>query len=352
MRGLQIVHFSSSPSSHPYILNPRIPVPPITSSQLLIKIAVAGYCHTETMVARGEFARMALHDPLPQIPGHEPTGWVAAVGSEVGGEWEVGMRVGCLNYRNPCGACEECKAGRVLYCPNMQMAGVTADGAMAEYMVADPLTTVRLPPSLTFESAAPLFCAGATIYASLLKASLSPGQAVAIVGVGALGHLGVQFAKVMGLRVVAVDSRSAPLELVQTLRHPPDITLNSSTTPVSAALAQLPFQVDASIIATDALPAYDYALNLTRRHGTVVVVGQPGEPIPVQYGMLVFRDLTLRGSVLSSPEVCREMIKVFTEHELEVRTKVYALEEVDALIEDTHREGMAGKMVVRVAEVF
>ncbi|KZT62687.1 NAD(P)-binding protein [Calocera cornea HHB12733] len=261
------------------------------------------------------------------------------------------MRVGCLNYRDPCGVCEECKGGEVKFCKKMQMAGVTADGAMAEYMVADPLTTVPLPPTLPFEAAAPLFCAGATIYNALLTCALAPGQAVAIIGVGALGHLGVQFARVMGLRVVAVDARAAPLEMVATLRHPPDITVDA-TEGSAAALQRIPFPVDASIIATDAVAAYGFALELTRPHGTVVVVGQPREPIPVPYGALVFKDLTLRGSVLSSPEVCREMIKVFSENNLEVRTKAYALEEIEALLADSHRPDMAGKLVVRVAEEF
>jgi len=221
----------------------------------------------------------------------------------------------------------------------------------AEYMLADPLTTFPLPPSLSFEHAAPLFCAGATIFSALLRCSLRPGQSVAILGVGALGHLGVQFAKVMGLRVVAVDSRPAPLEMVKTLRHPPDVCINSASG-IDAARKQLPWPVDASIIATDAIPAYEFAMDLTRTHGTVVVVGQPKEKIPVPYAQLIMRDLTLRGSVLASPEDCRDMLKMFAENDLEVRTKVYELEEIEQLIEDTHKPGMSGKMVVRIADEF
>ncbi|EJU02552.1 zinc binding dehydrogenase [Dacryopinax primogenitus] len=348
MRGLQIVHWGE-----PYVLNTSIPVPSPAKGQLLIKIASAGYCHTETLVLNGDFARLALRDPLPQIPSHEPTGWVAAVGEGVDGEkWKVGMRVGCLNYRDMCGSCKECKAGDLKFCTHANLAGVTADGAFAEYMLASPQSTIPLPASISFDNAAPLFCAGATVYCGLLRCALSPGQAVAILGCGALGHLGVQFAKVMGLRVVAIDSRQAPLDLCATLSHPLDKCINSSLTPVNDALAKLPFEVDAAVVATDAIPAYRYALELTRKHGTVVVLGQPKEDIPVPYFQLIMRDLTIKGSVLSSPEDCQDMINMFAEHNLEVRTHVYKMEEISKLIEDTHKPEMSGKMVVRIAEEF
>ncbi|EJU00406.1 GroES-like protein [Dacryopinax primogenitus] len=344
MRGLQIVEFGK-----PYVLNEHIPVPVPGKGEILIKIAVAGYCHTETMVLRGDFAALIPWDPLPQIPSHEAAGYIAAIGPGVSDNWNVGQRVACLNYRGWCGTCEDCGKGMQLYCDNLKSNGTTVDGAMAEYMLADPGSTLILPDNVPFEKAAPLMCAGATIYSGVKRAGLKAGQVMAIVGVGALGHLGVQFAKCLGYKVVAVDAREAPLELVRRLKHPPDITINS-TEGYKGALAKIPWPIDATLVATDAIPAYDFGLEITRKHGLFVDVGQPFDPIPVHYRHLIWRNIQVVGVSLGTMENTREMVQLFADNDLECSTRVYAMEEIEKLIEDTHDRNMAGKMVVKISD--
>ncbi|KAF8589806.1 GroES-like protein [Ramaria rubella] len=346
MKGLQITEFKK-----PYKFSNDIPVPQIKhDNEVLIRVAVAGYCHTEMMVQNGEFeSKMTGGNKLPLIPSHEGTGVVVAVGSHVSNV-RVSDRVGALCMRNPCGECSDCKQGVPKYCPNKESGGVTSDGAGAEYMIADSNYTIPLPANIDFESAAPLMCAGATIYCGLKTAALKPGQTVAIIGAGALGHLGVQFAKCMGLRVVSVDVRQAPLDLVKSLKYAPDFALDA-TKGVEFALKKIgEGGVDATIMATDAISAHEYGLMLTKKHGIFVVIGQPFEPIPIHYNHLIFRNLTIKGSVLSDAQTAKEMVDLVSEKGIEVRTRSYPLEEVETLMQDYHKEGHAGKLVMRVSQ--
>ncbi|KIJ35816.1 hypothetical protein M422DRAFT_61229 [Sphaerobolus stellatus SS14] len=346
MRGLQIVEFKK-----PYALSHDIPVPQITrDNEVLIKVAVAGYCHTEMMVQNGEFEKMMPpQNTLPLIPSHECTGVVVAVGSKVT-NIKAGDRVATPPLKNPCGTCSDCKKGLSKFCQNADHAGVIANGAAAEYMVSDSNWTVVLPKQISFEAAAPLMCAGATIYSGLKTADLKPGQTVAIIGAGALGHLGIQFAKCMGLRVVCVDSRQAPLDLVRGLKYAPDFAIDA-TKGVEYALKEIGSEgADATLMATDAIPAYEYGLQLTRKHGTFVVIGQPFEPIPIHYTHLIFRNITIKGSLLSDAEGIREMVQLVADKGIEVRTRSYPLEEIETLIKDYHKETHCGKLVLRVSD--
>jgi len=347
MKGLQITEFKK-----PYRFSEDIPVPKLErDTDVLIKIAVAGYCHTEMMVQNGEFeSKMkAVGNKLPLIPSHEGTGVIVAVGSRVS-NLKVGDRVGTLAIGNPCGTCSDCKKGFIKYCENAGMSGVIGDGAAAEYMVTDSNWTIPLPPNLSFESAAPLMCAGTTIYSGLKVANLKSGQTVAIVGAGALGHLGIQFAKCMGLRVVCVDARQAPLDLVKGLKYAPDYAIDA-TKGIEFALKEIGGEgVDATLMATDSIPAHEYGLNLTRKHGTFVVIGQPFDPIPVHYNYLIFRNITIKGSLLGDSQSTKEMVDLVAEKGIEVKTRAYPLADVETLMKDYHKESHAGKLVLRVSQ--
>lgn len=255
-----------------------------------------------------------------------------------------------MAYKNPCGDCEDCNNGIQTACNRLQLCGVTVDGAAAGYMVADGNATIKLPRSISFKAGAPLMCAGATVYAGLKKANLKAGQTVAIIGIGALGHLGVQLAKCIGLRVIAVDSRQAPLDLVKDLKYAPDFAINSSTTTAEQAFREIGEEgVHGVIVVADTNAAYDFGLRLVRKHGIIVAIGLPQEAIMVHYGDLIFRNLTLKSAQLGSPEVTREMVDIVAKHGIEVKTREYALEDVETLLIDYHKPDRAGKSVMVVS---
>ncbi|KAJ1026712.1 hypothetical protein NDA16_002310 [Ustilago loliicola] len=368
MKALRIEEFSADP---PYVLRHDVPVPDVGPNDVLIRIATAGYCHTDMMVARGEFAGKS-RNPLPLIPSHEPTGVVVALGANdatnaVGGKrsndgsdksvpLKQGDRVGCITFRDYCGKCSECQRGTPKYCTDQDMVGVTADGAFAEYMRADYRSCVVLPESLNFDSAAPLFCAGATIYTAIVNCQLKPGQTLAIIGAGALGHLGVQLAKCLGYKVWLFDARDAPLEMCKSFPYPPDKTVNSGKIDAhdDAAVEKLVTEeldgnrADATIMATDVIPAYEFGLAITKNHGLFMVVGQPNDPIPIYYNHLIFRDITVKGSLLGDPKTTQEMCELVAKHKIEVKTIAYPLEDVDKMRADYAKPENQGKMVICV----
>ena len=189
------------------------------------------------MVFNGEFK-----SPLPITGSHEPTGTVVKLGPEAKG-FSKGDRVGALTFTKTCTKCPDCKAGRPLFCDNASMGGITQDGALAEYMVVDSKTAVHLPDNLSFEQAAPLTCAGATVFNALKACNLKAGQSVGIIGLGSLGHIAIQLAKCMvraslpfyrdtfrllpqDLKVAGVDARKEPIDLAKSLQFAPDLCIN------------------------------------------------------------------------------------------------------------------------------
>src|SRR5262249_208190 len=134
----------------------EIPVPEVGDSDLLVKSAAAGFCHTDYQVWEGVY-----QSPTPIVPSHEPVGTIVAVGPKVQGKWKVGQRVGALLFRHQCHSCTGCKVTNdIRFCENIDFAGLKADGGMAEYFIADGKNSVLLPDEVDFVDGAPLMCAG------------------------------------------------------------------------------------------------------------------------------------------------------------------------------------------------
>ncbi|KAH6664683.1 chaperonin 10-like protein [Halenospora varia] len=337
MRGLYLEEFGK-----PYVYHADIPLPQPRDDELLIKVEIAGYCHTETIVADGDYK-----SHLPLIPGHENVGTIASVGPKVTQSFKIGDRVGTSLFRRSCGKCPECTHPTnptPNFCTQTELAGLTHNGGMAEYLIADPYWTVKLPDELSFEQAAPLMCAGSTIFNSLRAARLEKGDLVAIVGVGGLGHLGVQFAKAMGYKTIAIDTWPEPLALVSSFdpRFRPDLTLNAQEG-VKHALSTIQSHfpnatgVAAAIVCTDSSSAFEYATDILAKHGVLVVVGQPKQPLKFHWSVFVSRDIT------------REMVEVVVREGIKSEVKVYSLEDINGLVNDFHLTNMKGKFVIRVA---
>ncbi|CAE6455151.1 unnamed protein product [Rhizoctonia solani] len=348
MRGLRLEEFNK-----PYVYHTDLPVPRPRPGEMILKVMAAGFCHTETVAMSGDYEGVIL----PVIPGHENVGVVAAVGEGVT-EFKVGDRVGTTTFCFSCGACkcDDCQKGISNYCDSVQAAGFTVNGGMAEYMRCDPVWTVKLPDTMSFEKAAPLMCAGSTIYNSIYRAKQPKGAVIAIVGIGGLGQLGVQYAKALGYKVVAVDTRQSILDHIETLPIglAPDLTINPRDG-VQAALERISARfgavrgLAAAIVATDPLPAYAFATNILAKHGVLVVVGLPKEPIPFRYSDIIFRDISITSGTPCPKPLLQEMVNLTIEAGIQVDVKVYeGLERVSDLIQDSHDPDIKGKLVVKV----
>ncbi|CAF1456882.1 unnamed protein product [Rotaria sordida] len=340
-----------------YRFHDDVPVPShLDDYDVLIAIKSAGFCHTELLVRDG----IIKAKQLPLIPSHEPTGIIVAMGTKVSHEFKLGDRVGALNRNHECGQCPDCLNDKPLYCDKRNTTGVTINGAFAEYQIADSHWLVPLPDEISFEQGAPLMCAGATAFNAIEKCALKKGEILAIIGLGALGHLAVQFAKCMGFKVVAIDNRQEPLELVQKLKYSSDLTIDSSKTGSENAIKEInslhpPTKynysgADATLVLTEPISAFKYALAITKKHGTMMVVGASREPIPIEFSDLIFRDITVKGSLLASIESARRMVKFVVQYGIKSEIKTYSLEEVpNKMWEDFHSPNMKGKLVVNVS---
>jgi D-arabinose 1-dehydrogenase-like Zn-dependent alcohol dehydrogenase len=187
------------------------PVPAPGAGTVLVKVEACGICHSDVLVKEGH-----VPIPYPRVPGHEVAGVVQALGAGVS-NWTVGQRVGVGWNGGYCGICPPCRRGELFACVTGQVTGLTYDGGYAEYMVAPASALASIPPELTAIEAAPLMCAGITTFNALRNAGARPGDLVAILGLGGLGHLGVQFAAKMGFRTVAVARGAEKGELARKL---------------------------------------------------------------------------------------------------------------------------------------
>jgi D-arabinose 1-dehydrogenase-like Zn-dependent alcohol dehydrogenase len=175
------------------------PIPEPGPGTVRIKVAACGVCHSDTVTKDGLFPGIEY----PRIPGHEVAGVIDAVGAGVA-EWKVGQRVGIGWHGGQCGHCVECRRGNFFACVSVQTTGISFDGGYAEYMIAPESGVALLADGLEPVEAAPLMCAGITTFNALRNSGAQSGDVVAILGIGGLGHLGVQYAAKMGFQTVAI----------------------------------------------------------------------------------------------------------------------------------------------------
>lgn len=341
MKAAQVVEYGK-----PYQVN-TVPVPSdIGPHDLLVKIATASHCHTDVLVHSGAFGTK-----LPVTGSHEGAGTVVAVGSSVT-DFKISDRVMCGLPFHPCGTCRNCTGPESWrqYCANIEgHSGVQRDGFFAEYALVDARSTTLLPDEVSFLSAAPLACAGRTVWRGVLQADLKPGQWLAIVGSGGgLGHIGIQFAKKRGLRVVGVDARDEGLELskecgadiVADAREGKDAVVKQILEATDGE------GVDAALTISDAPDAAALACALTKMHGLMVQMGQP-DVVNIPFADLALRDVRVQGSILCSPEESRGMLKFIAESGLAVKTSVYkGLDKIKELVEMVHAGRIRGKAVI------
>jgi alcohol dehydrogenase/propanol-preferring alcohol dehydrogenase len=193
-----------------HIVNLEKPSP--KSNEVLIKVEACGICHSDNFVKTGGFPGLEY----PRVPGHEVVGIIEAVGKDVK-NWKGGQRVGVGWHGGHCFTCEPCRRGMFINCENAKVCGISYDGGYAEYMVAPQEAVANIPENLKSEDAAPLLCAGITVYNAMRNSHIKAGDVVAIQGIGGLGHLALQYANKMGMRTVALSHSSEKKDLAKDL---------------------------------------------------------------------------------------------------------------------------------------
>ena len=262
-----------------------IPDPP--SRHVRIKVQACGVCHSDSFTKLGAFPGIQF----PRVPGHEVVGAIDAIGADVP-EWQPGQRVGVGWYGGHCGHCTSCRRGDFITCANGQIPGISYDGGYADYMIAPFEALAAVPDELTPAEAAPLLCAGITTFNALRNSGLRAGDLVAILGIGGLGHLGVQFAAKMGCRTVAIARGADKEPLARQLGA--RVYLDSNTVDVAAELTKLGGA--RVVLATATSPAAMAAtIGGLGVDGKLIVVGASMEPIEVPPLALIQQRRSVQG---------------------------------------------------------
>jgi alcohol dehydrogenase, propanol-preferring len=259
------------------------------TDQVRLRVEACGICHTDAATVTASYPGLAL----PRVPGHEVVGRIEAVGSGVA-KWKIGQRVGVGFFGGEDGVCEPCRRGDIVNCQNPVIPGITADGGYAEVMIAEARGIASIPDELTSAETAPLLCAGITTYNALRNAGLRAGDLVAVQGIGGLGHLGIQFAKHMGFRTVAIGRGGEKEKLAEDL----GAHIYIDTSAVDAATVLQRMGGARAILATGTSGAAMAALvpGLSPR-GKLIVVGVPQDPIQLSAVSLVFGGRSIYGSL-------------------------------------------------------
>ena len=271
----------------------RRPVSEPAPGQVRIRVDACGVCHSDSATVDGLFPDMTY----PRVPGHEVVGRIDAIGPSVQG-WAVGQRVGVGFLGGSCGYCEFCRNGDLVNCRNQEFTGIHHDGGYAEVMIAKASGLVSIPDDLSSVDAAPLLCAGLTTFSALRNAPAKAGDLVAVLGIGGLGHLGVQYARHMGFEVAAIARGADKAELARKLgaHHYID---NAATNPAEALQALGGAKV--VLITASGGKTVAETFKGLRPGGVSIVLGVGPEPIEVSSMDLIFGSRKLEGALTGDP---------------------------------------------------
>ncbi|KAK3356553.1 chaperonin 10-like protein [Lasiosphaeria hispida] len=347
-----------------------VPLPTLSSPHdILIRVDAASYCHTDAVLAAGKMPPYPLS--FPHVGCHEFAGTIVALPSDSPSLYRVGSRVGVPGRSfHPCGTCFECSSGPSaldpdadppgysVYCPRSQNNGISAPGGFRQYAVVDSRQVAPIPDAMSAVDTATLMCAGVTIYAALKRCGLKVGQRVGIVGCGGgLGHLGLLFAAHMGLKVVGIDNADAPLKLARSTTSEARI-VDARVEEAANIVAELgeadgksdrgDMGIDAVIILPESQKAFDYGITLLRNHGKCVVVSFPERGFQLSARDVVFRDISIVGSLVGSNKILREMLEFADKHNVRASVKTFPLSRLNDLVNEYHK-AQGGKLVIDMA---
>jgi propanol-preferring alcohol dehydrogenase len=322
----------------------EIPVPSPAAGEVLVKIRSTGVCHTDLHAADGDWP---VKPTLPFVPGHEGAGVVAALGSGVKSLKE-GDPVGIAWLHDACGECEYCITGWETLCSAQHNSGYSVNGSFAEYALGSAAYVARLPERVDFAAMAPILCAGVTTYKGIKETEARPGEWIAISGVGGLGHVAIQYARAMGLHVAALDVSEEKLGLARTLGA--DLAVDARQPDAVERVLQATGGGAHGVLVTAVSPvAFQQALRLARRKGTVSLVGLPPGDFQTSIFDVVLKRITLRGSIVGTREDLAEAVAFAAEGKVRAHIHRAKLEDINQVFADLRAGRVDGRIVLDIS---
>lgn len=321
-----------------------VPVPHPGPGQALVEVVASGVCHTDLHAADGDWP---VKPTLPFTPGHEGAGTVVELGPGVT-HLKPGDRVGIAWLHSACGHCRFCLSGWETLCPEQQNSGYSVNGSFAQYALAQADYLGRIPENLSFVDAAPILCAGVTTYKGLKETETRPGEWVVISGVGGLGHVAIQYARAMGLRVAAVDLGPEKMALARTLGA--EITVDARTQDPAAEIQKQIGGAQGVLVTAVSTIAFKQAMGMLRRGGTCVLNGLPPGEFPISIFDVVLNRYTIRGSIVGTRIDLEEALTFAADGKVKATIQTEPLESINDVFARLKSGQVNGRIVLDIGE--
>ena len=318
-----------------------VPMPAPGPGQALVKLITSGVCHTDLHAVEGDWP---VKPNPPFIPGHEGVGTVVALGEGVT-NLTVGQLVGNAWLFSACGDCQYCRTGWETLCEQQQNAGYSVDGSFGQYMLVDARFAAVIPEGADLVEVAPILCAGVTVYKGLKMTEARPGQWVVISGIGGLGHIAVQYARAMGLRVAAVDIADDKLALAK--KHGAELLVNAAHEDPIGLVQRVTGGAHGVLVTAVHPSAFGQAIHMSRRGGTIVFNGLPAGDFPASIFEIVLKGLTVRGSIVGTRQDLAEALEFYAKGQIHPTVSTRDLGEINAVFDEMKHGKIDGRVVIR-----
>lgn len=325
----------------------EVPIPKPGRGEILVKIEACGVCHTDLHAVDGDWP---VKPKSNLIPGHEGIGKIVELGEGVT-HLKVGDVVGIPWLYSACGHCEHCFAGWETLCKGQENGGYSVNGGFAEYAIGAADYVGVLDKNLTHQQLveiAPILCAGVTVYKGLKMTEARPGEWVTISGIGGLGHVAVQYAKAMGLRIAAIDVSDEKLELAK--KYGAEVVANAKELGEQGTIDKIVKETDGGthgVLVTAVHPvAFKQAIGVTRRGGTVAMNGLPPGDFPVNIFNLILNGVTIRGSIVGTRLDLQEAIDFAQTGRVKAHVSAVKLEDVNQVFDKMRKGQIEGRIVL------
>ena len=291
--------------------------------EILVKIEACGVCHSQLHSIEGDWKDIGIPPTLPTVPGHEVVGKIVEIGSNVT-KFKVGERVGITPLLGSCLDCQYCNDGKEYLCEKMDVTGESLKGGYTEYITVSEDFATKVPDTMKSEYAAPLFCAGITAYKAVKAAEPKKNKKIAVFGIGGVGHMAIQFAKIEGCEVSGVSRKEKHLEVAKKLGADNVFIYSSNQKQFLQDVNEEYGLFDAAIVFAPVEQVTDTAIKSIKKGGIVVVATVGNIP-----NFLAFEEKTVRGTLIGSRKDMEDVIKISDEHKLKVVTESFPLEQAN-----------------------
>jgi len=294
--------------------------------EVLVKIEACGVCHSQLHSIEGDWKDIGIPPTLPTVPGHEVVGKIVEIGSNVT-KFKVGERVGITPLLGSCLDCQYCNDGKEYLCEKMDVTGESLKGGYTEYITVSEDFATKVPDTMKSEYAAPLFCAGITAYKAVKAAEPKKNKKIAVFGIGGVGHMAIQFAKIEGCEVSGVSRKEKHLEVAKKLGADNVFVYSSNQKQFLQDVNEEYGLFDAAIVFAPVEQVTDTAIKSIKKGGIVVIATVGNIP-----NFLAFEEKTIRGTLIGSRKDMEDVIKISDEHKLKVVTESFPLEQANEVL--------------------